>query len=150
MSIEGMSPTYSRPSRDETMIRIAAVVSLRGTCERAQVGAVIARAGRIISTGYVGSPPGASHCIDKGCQLGSDGGCVRTIHAEANAIAFAAVAGTSTNGATLYTTHAPCISCAKLIASAGINRVVWETAYRSADGLQLLHSLGIGIVKHGA
>lgn len=134
-----------RISRDEMMMRIAAVVSMRGTCERASVGAVIALDGRIISSGYVGAPPGASHCLDVGCELGLSGGCIRTSHAEANAIAFAAREGVGTGGATIYCTHGPCRECAKLIASAGIRRVVFEIDYRDRSGIALLESLGIEV-----
>jgi len=134
-----------RPSRDEMLMRIAAVVSERGTCNRLQVGAVIAREGRVISTGYVGSAPGSDHCLDVGDELGPDGGCIRTIHAESNAIAFAARSGFSTDGADLYCTHSPCYACAKLLVSAGIRRVVYEIAYRDELPLQFLRSLGIDV-----
>src|SRR4030095_9424599 len=119
-----------RPSRDEMLMRIAAVVSERGTCNRLQVGTAIALDGRVISTGYVGSAPGSAHCIDEGDILGPDGGCLRTIHAEANDVAYAARGGVSPAGATIYCTHSPCYACAKLLVSAGIRRVVYEVEYR--------------------
>lgn len=127
------------------LMRIAAVVSLRGTCERASVGAVIARDGRVISTGYVGAPSGLADCLSIGCQIGDDGGCTRTVHAEANAIAFAARFGTSVDGSELYCTHSPCLPCAKLIINAGIRKFVYEIPYRDPSGLGLLGSAGINV-----
>lgn len=129
-------------SRDEMMMRIASIVSMRGTCERAAVGAVIALEGRIIATGYVGAPSGAPHCTSVGCELGVSGGCTRTVHAESNAIAFAAANGISTRGAELFCTHSPCRECAKLIANAGITRIAFEQEYRDTAGIELLRSLG--------
>jgi len=134
-----------RISRDEMLMRMAVVVSNRGTCTRAYVGAVIAREGRVISTGYVGAPSGLAHCLDVGDEIGPDGGCARTVHAEANAIAFAARSGTSTEDAELYCTHSPCRACAKLIINAGITRFVYEHPYRDASGLALLEDVGIDV-----
>ena len=139
------NPMNDRISRDEMMLRIAAVVSLRGTCERASVGAVIALEGRIISTGYVGAPRGAAHCTSVGCDLGTHNGCTRTVHAESNAIAFAAANGIATRGAELFCTHSPCRECAKLIANAGITRVAYEQEYRDTTGIELLRSVGIPV-----
>lgn len=118
-----------RPSRDMIFMSCAELFSLRGTCTRLQVGAVVVKEGRIVSTGYVGSPPGASHCIDSGCDV-VDGHCISTIHAEANAIASAARFGINICGSTLYCTHSPCRTCAKLIASAGIVEVVFSEPYK--------------------
>lgn len=139
-----------RPSRDELLMRIAAVVSSRGTCNRAYVGAVIAVDGRIISTGYVGAPSGLPHCIDIGDEISPDGGCIRTVHAEANAIAWSARNGTSTEEATLYCTHEPCLNCAKLIINAGITRVVYEHSYRLHDGSYLLETAGVEVEQLNA
>lgn len=137
----------NRPDRDEWLMRIAAYVSTRGTCMRASVGAVIAKEGRIISTGYVGSPSGQPHCIPDGCEIGDDGGCTRTVHAEANAIAFAARFGTGVDGSKLYCTHSPCLACAKLIINAGIVGFVYEHPYRVTSGLTLLESAGLDILQ---
>lgn len=105
-------------------------VSKLGTCRRAKVGALIVRDGRIISTGYNGSPPGSPHCTEAGCEM-SGGHCIRTTHAEANAIAFAARHGISTEGATIvvygWITGGDlgiCPSCDKLAQSAGIVETV--------------------------
>lgn len=136
-----------RVSRDEMMMRIAAVVSQRGTCERASVGAVIALDGRIISSGYVGSPSGLPHCTEVGCEIGDSGGCRRTSHAETNAITFAAREGIATNGSSIYVTHSPCYDCAKAIINAGIRRVIYEVDYRDGAGRALLGEAGIEVVR---
>jgi dCMP deaminase len=137
-----------RPSRDELGIRLAVIYSTRGTCERAQVGAVISREGRAIASGYVGAPAGLPHCTDVGCDIGDAGGCIRTVHAEANAIAYAARSGTSTEGATIYSTHAPCLDCAKLIINAGLTRFVYDFIYRDPRGLQLLRDAGVEVEQY--
>lgn len=111
-----------RIDRPDLLSEITKLVARRGTCNRAQVGCVIARHGRIIVTGYNGSPPGEPHCLDAGCQM-EDGHCIRTIHAEANAIAFAARYGISVEGCTLYVygwAGGICHRCRKLALSAGI------------------------------
>lgn len=133
-----------RISRDEQMILHTLVTALRSTCGRKSVGAVISKDGRIISSGYAGPPAGFPHC-NEACVVASsaNGGCRRTIHAEANAIAYAARHGIATQGATLYCTDSPCETCAKQIISAGIIRVVYLTPYRDRTGLELLHAAGI-------
>jgi dCMP deaminase len=136
-------------SRDDLYVQIAKVLAQVGTCPRAQVGALIVRNGRIISTGYNGSPPGQPHCIDVGCQEKVVPGCTRAIHAEANAIVYAARAGISTDAATMYCTHSMCATCAAIVASAGIVRVVYETPYRLTGGLDLLRDMGVEVVKYG-
>lgn len=138
-----------RISRDHMLMEIAHVISHRGTCPRAQVGVVIAKASRVISTGYVGSPAGQPHCSDEnvGCILGNHGGCIRTVHGESNAIAFASRAGLGTESCDLYTTLAPCTECAKLIINAGIRRVVYHHEYRDPSGINLLESSQV-IVHH--
>lgn len=107
----------------------AIMVSSRSTCNRANVGAVIIKDNREISTGYNGSPAGLPHCDDKGHDL-LNGHCVRTVHAEANAILQCAKTGISSNGAILYVTHFPCKDCTKLIIQAGISKVYYFYEYR--------------------
>jgi len=136
----------NRINRDYLCLQIAKLIALRGTCKRAQVGTVIAINGRIISTGYNGAPSGLPHCIDWGCIIGVDGGCIRTSHAEAGAIAFAARRGLSLEGATLYCTLSPCLNCAKLIINSGIKEVIYCEKYKNHEGLDLLD--GAGIVHH--
>ncbi len=134
-----------RISREKLFMSIAHLLAQRSTCNRAQVGAVIVRDHRIISTGYGGSPSGAPHCIDVGCDIGEDGGCTRTVHAEVNAIAFAAKHGIMIEGATLYTTLAPCFNCAKIIVNSGIKKVYFKEAYRDPRGSELLSHCGVSI-----
>lgn len=113
-----------RPSWDEYFLSIAREVATRSTCLRRHVGALIVRERRILCSGYNGSPPGQPHCTDVGCLL-EDGRCIRTLHAEQNAITQAALHGVSTQGATLYCTCRPCHVCARMIVGAGIVRVVF-------------------------
>src|SRR4051794_16830756 len=122
-----MSSTW-RPSREQTYMEICHVLRKRSTCKRGKVGALLVREGRIIATGYNGAPPGAPHCLELGCDVpenNHEAGCQRTIHAEANVIAFAARHGTASLGATLYCTHGPCLKCSQLIISAGICAVTF-------------------------
>lgn len=131
-----------RPSRDDTLMEVAHAFSRRGTCNRARVGAAIARDGRVLATGYNGPPAGLPHC-DALCEARHQTGCSVAVHAEANAIAYAARFGISTEGATLYCTHLPCLSCSQLIINSGIIRVIYHTDYRDRSGLNLLLSAGI-------
>lgn len=140
-----------RLSRDGVCMQIAGVVAQRGTCSRAQVGAVIARHGRVLVTGYNGPPAGLPHCTaPNGCSnldRVAEGGCVRAVHAEANAIAYAARHGISTEGADLYCTHLPCLKCAELIVNSGIKTVYYHTDYRVKEGEILLRSAGVDIIR---
>lgn len=137
----------SRISRDNMLLQIALIVKQRSTCLRRQVGAVLALDGRVLSTGYGGAPSGVAHCTPDVC--GPDKPCTRTIHAEANAVAFAARLGIATRGSTLYCTASPCIECAKLIINAGILRVVYHEEYRDTAPIELLTSVGIRVEKYG-
>jgi len=126
-----------RISRGEILIRTAELWALRSTCFKPN-GAVLARDGRIIAIGYNGSPAGHPHCLDVGCEEGPDGGCQRTLHAEANAIAMAARFGVSTEGSIMYCTSSPCPMCAKLLINAGIKEFYFRTLYRITDGIGLM------------
>lgn len=112
---------------------MAKVMSMRGTCGRAKVGCVLTVQGRIVATGYNGP-------IDKNCDGVCDklSPCTNAVHAEANAIAFAARNGIALAGATLYCTHTPCLKCAELIVQSGITEVHIETEYRLTEGKDLL------------
>lgn len=150
-----------RLTRDELYLQTAVTVSMRGTCPRKAVGAVIVRDNRIVSIGYNGAPPGMPHCIEVGCGGGigvpvesSDGtnwefpnGCTRAIHAEMNAIAFAARAGVPTDDAAMYATLSTCVNCAALVVSAGINKFVYLEEYRITDGLELLEKAGVEVIQ---
>lgn len=134
-----------RITRHQMFMEIAGILGKRGTCSRAAVGAVVTKDNRIVSTGYVGSPTGMPHCIDVGCEIGPTGGCERTVHAEANAIAFAAKHGISMDGATMYCTHAPCYTCAKLVINSGVKEFIFHHWYREDRGLILLIRAGVEV-----
>jgi dCMP deaminase len=118
-----------RPDWDSYFLKIAFAVSERSTCDRAFVGCVLVLEKRILTTGFNGSPAGLPHCEEVG-HLMVDGHCVRTIHAETNAIIQAALHGVSTKGSTCYVTHFPCINCTKALINAGITRLVYCNNYR--------------------
>ncbi|MDD2439293.1 MAG: cytidine/deoxycytidylate deaminase family protein [Methanosarcinaceae archaeon] len=141
-----------RPSLDEYFLEIAFVVGKRATCLRNNVGAVIVRDKRILSTGYNGAPRGMAHCFELGCMReqehipsGTRHEKCRAVHAEQNAIIQAALHGVSTDGATLYCTHQPCILCTKMIINAGIERVVYSTPYPDTDSLDFFQDAGITV-----
>lgn len=143
-----------RPTWDEYFMDIAHLVKTRSTCTRRQVGAVVEKEKRILSTGYNGSPTGCKHCTDIGClrtQLGVPSGerheLCRALHAEQNAIAQAAQHGISVEGATIYVTHQPCSMCAKVLINAGINRIIYQGDYPDSLSLELLNEAGIELVK---
>ena len=104
-----------------------------GTCPRAQVGCVLVRDNRIIATGHNGALAGLNHCIDVGCMIENDH-CVRATHAEQNAVIQCALHGTSSRGATCFTTHFPCVTCAKILIGAGVDRVVYLHDYANGRG----------------
>ncbi len=131
-----------RISREQMFKEIVQIIAQRSTCKRASVGAILIKDYRIISTGYNGAPHGAQHCLDAGCNE-TENGCDRTVHAEANAVAFAAKNGIATEGSSLYTTVAPCYTCAKLLINAGIDIVYFLNDYRNMDGLKILISCGV-------
>jgi dCMP deaminase len=125
-----------RPSWDRYFMEIALLVSSRTTCLRRQVGAVIVKDKRLLSTGYNGAPVGLKHCAELGClrqKLGVKSGekheLCRAIHAEQNAIIQAATFGVPLLGASIYITHFPCVLCSKMIINAGIKRIVYSQGY---------------------
>jgi len=143
---------YKRPSWDEYFMEVCEAISKRATCNRGRSGCVIAKDNRVLVTGYVGSPSGMPHCDEAGHQLKKliheDGKvsthCVRTVHAEQNAICQAAKYGISINGATLYCRMTPCRTCAMLIINCGIARVVCQRRYHDAsDSEKMLKMAGI-------
>ena len=135
-------PPALRPSWDEYFMDIAFTVASRSTCDRAHVGAVLVRDRRILATGYNGAPAGLPHCDEVG-HLMVDGHCVRTLHAEQNAIIQAALHGINTEGATAYVTHQPCLTCAKMIINAGIRRVVYAGNYPDDNSRRFLAQAGV-------
>lgn len=161
-----------RISRDHMFMEMAETAARRGTCDRAQVGAVIIVDRRPISMGYNGAPPGHKHCDEVGHDVPNERpgwykkwvhlgdwmggtpqrplpdmedvveGCQRAVHAEANAIAWAARHGVSTFGGEMYCTHSPCKTCAELILASGIGRFVYRRSYR-AERLDLLNHIEV-------
>ncbi|GAK47245.1 dCMP deaminase ComEB [Secundilactobacillus oryzae JCM 18671] len=108
----------------------AVLLASRSTCNRLSVGATLVRDKRIIAGGYNGSVAGDVHCIDEGCYL-VDGHCVRTIHAEMNAILQCAKFGESTEGAEIYVTDFPCLQCTKMLLQAGISKIYYLRNYHN-------------------
>ncbi|MFD1419750.1 ComE operon protein 2 [Lactiplantibacillus songbeiensis] len=117
---------------DQYFMMQAVLLSTRSTCERLSVGATIVRDKRIIAGGYNGSVSGDVHCIDEGCYL-VDGHCMRTIHAEMNAILQCAKFGAATDGAEIYVTDFPCLQCTKMLLQAGITKIHYLRNYHNDD-----------------
>lgn len=147
-----------RPSWDEYFLDMADAVSRRATCDRGKSGCVITKDKRLLVAGYVGSPSGFPHCDEIGHQMKKvtheDGTttehCMRTIHAEQNAICQAAKLGVPISGATIYTRMTPCRTCAMLIINCGIKRVVCERKYHAGiESEEMFRSAGIALdYKH--
>lgn len=135
----------ARASWDEYFMNIATEVASRATCDRKHVGAVVVRDKSILATGYNGSVRGLGHCDDEG-HLMEDGHCVRTVHAEANAIVQAARNGMRIEGASIYVTASPCWGCFRLIANAGIVRIVFGEFYRDQKIFEVSQKIGIELV----
>lgn len=144
-----------RPDFDTYFIEMLDVIAKRATCDRGKSGCVIVKNKRILCTGYVGSPPGFPHCDEVGHKMkkiiDEDGNiknhCVRTIHAEQNALCQAAKYGISLDGTTLYCTMEPCYVCAMLIISVGIKRVVAKRKYHAAkESRQLFKDANVELI----
>ncbi|MET1999315.1 ComE operon protein 2 [Enterococcus faecalis] len=132
---------------DQYFMGQSVLLSLRSTCTRLTVGATIVRDKRIIAGGYNGSVSGGTHCIDEGCYV-VDNHCVRTIHAEMNAILQCAKFGVPTEGAEIYVTHFPCLQCTKMILQAGIKKIYYLKDYRNdAYALNLIEQVGATVEK---
>ena len=136
-----------RISWDEYFMAQSHLLSLRSTCSRLSVGATIVKDKRIVSGGYNGSIKGDEHCIDVGCKV-VEGHCVRTIHAEINAILQCSRFGVGTEGATIYVTHFPCLNCTKSIIQAGIKEICYANDYRNNEyARELLEKSGVVVRK---
>lgn len=128
----------TRPTWDQYFMTITRQVAERSTCNRAKVGALIARDKNILATGYNGSPAGLPHCTEVGCLIYTsttptgeiEENCFRTIHAEINAIAQAAKHGAIIRDADIYITHTPCIHCFKVLINTGVRRIYYERPYK--------------------
>jgi dCMP deaminase len=136
-----------RPTWDEYFMLLTKLAAMRSTCLAFPVGAVIVKDRQVLATGYNGSPSGSVHCTTQGycypdmkdCTVNKDFPS-RAVHAEANAIAQAAKHGISTDGASIYVTLEPCISCLKLVVSAGIREVFYETTFNKGNNAALCQS----------
>jgi dCMP deaminase len=121
------------------------LLALRSTCTRLTVGATIVRDKRIIAGGYNGSIAGGVHCVDEGCYV-IDNHCVRTIHAEMNAILQCAKFGVGTEDAEIYVTHFPCLQCCKAIIQAGIKKVFYAESYKNHPyAIELFNQAGVHV-----
>jgi dCMP deaminase len=143
----------TRPSWNDYFLEVADLVATRSTCLRRQVGAVLVRDKRIISTGYNGAPRKLKHCSEVGClrterdiPSGERYELCRGVHAEQNAIINAAYYGISTQDTVMYCTHQPCIICARIIINAGIEKVVHRGDFRDDIALELMREAGIELV----
>ncbi|MFD2759479.1 ComE operon protein 2 [Lentibacillus juripiscarius] len=132
---------------DQYFMAQSHLLAMRSTCTRLMVGATIVRDKRIIAGGYNGSVSGGVHCIDEGCYI-MDGHCVRTIHAEANALLQCAKFGVPTDGAEMYVTHFPCLQCCKQIIQSGMKAVYYATDYKNHPyALSLFEDAGVETKK---
>lgn len=135
----------SRISWDQYFMAQSHLLALRSTCERLMVGATIVRDKRIIAGGYNGSISGSEHCIDEGCYV-VDNHCIRTIHAEINALLQCAKFGVPTADAELYVTHFPCLNCAKAIIQSGIKKIYYAKDYKNHPyALELFQQAGVTV-----
>jgi len=135
-----------RPNWDEYFLKLAMLASERATCPRMHCGCILARGKNVIATGYNGSIPGDDHCEDVGCLV-VDNHCVRTVHAEMNALVQAAKWGTSTDGASAYVTNMPCTTCAKALISAGIKRIVVFSDFHDTLALEFFAKAKVKVDK---
>ncbi|MEI7811561.1 MAG: deaminase [Ignavibacteria bacterium] len=131
-----------RPSWDDYFLKLAMLVSERSTCPRMHCGCVLVRDRQILSTGYNGSIPGSSHCEDVGCYI-VDNHCVRTIHAEMNAIIQCSAHGISTSGAVAYVTNMPCTNCSKALIAAKIKEIIIFSDYHDTLAEEFFENAGI-------
>ena len=147
-----------KPSYEEIYMELAEKLALRSHCVKAQVGAVLTKDTRIVSLGYNGPPAGTHNCDDvwpeEGCPRDSKGSCSLALHAEQNAILYAAKNNIVIDGATLYVTMAPCISCARVIFTVGIKKVFFLNSYAefkglpTDEGVDFLRKFGVEVIKY--
>lgn len=131
----------SRPTFDDIYMELAQKLALRSHCVKIRVGAVLTKDTRIISLGYNGPPAGTHNCDQEwpetGCARDRKGGCSLAIHAEENAILYAAKNNLQIEGATLYVTLSPCLACARVIFTTGIRKVVYLNSYAAYKGIDV-------------
>ena len=146
------------PSFDDIYMELAGNLATKSHCVKAQVGAVIAKDTHIISLGYNGPPAGTHNCDQKwpeqGCERSMKGGCSLALHAEENAVLYAAKNKVSLEGATLYVTLSPCLSCARMIFTSGIKKVFYLNSYSEykgyarEEGVEFLNKFGVEVLKY--
>lgn len=143
-----------RPGWDDYFMDIACLVARRSTCLRRQVGAIIVKDRRILTTGYNGAPSGLPHCEEVGClraslhtPAGERHELCRGLHAEQNAIIQAAVYGVSIEGASIYVTCQPCAVCAKMLVNAGVKKVVFLGDYPDGLALEIMEAAGVKLLQ---
>jgi dCMP deaminase len=144
----------NRPDNDTYFMDMAQLISTRSTCVRRQVGAVIVKDKRVLTTGYNGSPKGTRHCEDLGCirdqqniPSGTRHELCRGVHAEQNAVIQAAYFGISIDGATIYTTTYPCSMCSKILINAGIKEIIYADSYLDELSVKLFEETNIVVRK---
>ena len=142
----GTGRAPDRPSWDEYFLKLAMLASERSTCPRMHCGCVLVKDRYVVATGYNGSLPGAPHCDEVGCLV-VNGHCIRTNHAEINAICQAASRGIHVEGATAYVTNMPCTACAKALIAAGIQRVVIFSEYHDTCAEQFFAESGVSLCR---
>ena len=155
MSQSSEAELDQRPSWDEYFIQICRVVATRSTCLRRQVGAILVSERRILSTGYNGAPKDLKHCAELGgCyreQMNVPSGerqeLCRALHAEQNAIIQAAVHGVKLENVTAYCTTMPCVTCAKMLINADVQRIVYEADYPDELSRKMLGEAGVTLVR---
>lgn len=153
-----MTAKPKRPSFDEIYMDLAENLGLRSHCVKAKVGAVLTKDTRIISLGYNGPPAGTHNCDlewpEQGCPRDSKGSCSLALHAEMNAILYASKNNVPIEGCTLYVTLSPCISCARIIFSTGIKRVIFKHSYAeykgipNDEGVDFLRKFGVTVDRY--
>lgn len=147
----------SKPSFDDIYMELAENLAKRSHCVKAQVGAVLTKETRIVSLGYNGPPAGTHNCDEvwpgEGCPRDSKGSCSLALHAEQNAILYAAKNNVSIEGSTLYITLSPCIACARVIFTTGIKKVLYLHSYAdfkglaTDEGVDFLRKFGVEVQK---
>ena len=141
-----MKKKNKRPSWDEYFLKLAMLASERATCPRMHCGCILVKDRFVLATGYNGSLPGQPHCEDVGCLV-VDNHCVRTNHAEINALTQAAIHGVNIKGSTAYITNMSCTTCAKALIAAGIKRVVVFSDFHDTLATQFYTDSGVEIAK---
>lgn len=135
-----------RASWIEYFTQMSQLVATRSTCPRRNVGAVLVRDHRVIASGYNGAPSGQPHCTEVGCLL-EHGHCVRTIHAELNALLQCARYGIATQGVDLFCTDMPCRHCARALVQAGVQRIYYVRPYESPETVQLVANTDVQLIR---